>query len=74
MRSTMDEEVIGHIRERLATMRTIIGMAHDPQMIQMLQEMVEQAETDLQKLEADSAEPAQQLSVQPVDPGPKPQL
>jgi hypothetical protein len=68
----MHDEVIAHIRERVATVRKIIAMAHDPRMIEMLEAMVDQAEADIRKLEAESGEAMQQQSVQPVDPGPKP--
>src|SRR5690349_8556562 len=40
----MHDDVIAHIRERVATMRKISGMAHDPRMIEMLDGMIEQAE------------------------------
>lgn len=73
MLDDMNDEVIAHIRERMATFRKIIGMAHDPRMIEMLEAMLVQAEVDIRKLEAESGEAEQQLSVQPIDPGPKPQ-
>jgi predicted nucleic acid-binding Zn-ribbon protein len=72
MPGDMHDEVIAHIRERVATVRKIIAMAHDPRMIEMLEAMVDQAEADIRKLEAESGEAMQQQSVQPVDPGPKP--
>jgi predicted nucleic acid-binding Zn-ribbon protein len=72
MPGDMHDEVIAHIRERVATIRKIIAMAHDPRMIEMLEAMVDQAEADIRKLEAESGEAMQQQSVQPVDPGPKP--
>jgi predicted nucleic acid-binding Zn-ribbon protein len=73
MRDGMNEEVIGHIRERMATLRKIMGMAHDPRMIEMLEAMLVQAEDDIRKLEADSADAAQPQPAPPADPGPTPQ-
>jgi hypothetical protein len=70
----MQDDVIAHIRERIATMRKISAMAHDPRMIEMLQDMVSQAEADIRKLEGESAGTEQQLPAQPADPGPKPLL
>ena len=55
-------------------MRKIGAMAHDPRMIEMLDTMIEQAEADIRRLEADSADPVQQqLPAQPAGLGPKPQ-
>ena len=73
MLDAMNEEVIAHIRERMATVRKIIRMAHDPRMIEMLEAMLVQAEEDLRKLEADPAEEAPPQPAPPGDPGPTPQ-
>ena len=69
----MNDEVIAHMRGRMATVRKIIGMAHDPRMIEMLEAMLAQAEEDIRKLEAESEETVQQQPAQQVDPGPTPQ-
>jgi predicted nucleic acid-binding Zn-ribbon protein len=69
----MHDDVIAHIRERVATMRKISGMAHDPRMIEMLDGMIEQAEADIRRLEAESADAVRQLPAQPAGPGPRPQ-
>jgi predicted nucleic acid-binding Zn-ribbon protein len=66
----MNEEVIAHIRERMATVRKIISMAHDPRMIEMLEAMLAQAEEDIRRLEADSAQEAQSRPVPRGEPGP----
>jgi hypothetical protein len=71
MLDDMHDEVIAHMRQRVATVRKIIAMAHDLRMIEMLEAMVMQAEADIRKLEPDSGEGPQQLSVQPTDHGPK---
>ena len=69
----MHDDVIAHIRERVATMRKISGMAHDPRMIELLHTMIAQAEADIRRLEAESADPVQQVPGQPADPDPKAQ-
>jgi hypothetical protein len=66
----MHDDVIAHIRERIATMRRISGMAHDPRMIET---MVRQAEADIRKLEADSSETPKELPAQRAGPDPTPQ-
>jgi hypothetical protein len=48
----MDEEVIAHIRDRVRRVRRIAAMAHDPEMIAMLNALAEEGEADLRKLEA----------------------
>jgi hypothetical protein len=69
----MHDDVIAHIRERIATMRRIGGMAHDPRMIEMLETMVRQAEADIRKLEADSSETPKEPPAQRAGPDPTPQ-
>lgn len=49
----MNEEVIAHMRGRIERVRRIIELAHDPRMIAMLDEMIEEAETDIKKLQAE---------------------
>jgi hypothetical protein len=74
MLSAMHDDVIAHIRERVATMRKVSAMAHDPRMVEMLDTMIEQAEADIRRLEAESADSVQQqLPAQPAGLGPKPQ-
>lgn len=48
----MDELLIAKMRSRIERTRRIILMAHDPRMVRMLEDMVEQAEADLKKAEA----------------------
>src|SRR5690348_2998829 len=69
----MNDEVIAHIRERMATVRKIIRMAHDPRMIEMLEAMLVQAEEDIRRLEAESAEAQLQQPARQADHGPTPQ-
>ena len=53
----MHEEVIAHIRGRIKRIRRIIELAHDPEMIASLKDMVGEAEEDVRKLEADERKP-----------------
>ena len=47
-----DDELIAHIRDRIHRLRKIAGLAHDPEMIQMLLKLAEDSEADLARLEA----------------------
>lgn len=47
-----DVEVIAHIQDRIRRVRKIAGLAHDPEMIQMLLKLAEEGEADLARLEA----------------------
>jgi predicted nucleic acid-binding Zn-ribbon protein len=49
----MHEEVIAHMRGRIQRMRKVISLAHDPRMIEMLEQMIEEAEGDIRRLEMD---------------------
>ena len=49
----MNYEVIANIRRRIEGMRKIIGLAHDPRMIEMLEKMIVEAEADIRRLEAE---------------------
>jgi hypothetical protein len=60
----MHDDVVAHIRERVATMRKIIAMAHDPEMIAMVEGMIAQAEADISRLEAEKA-------AAPIEHGPQ---
>lgn len=48
----MNEEVIAHMRGRIARVRKVLELAHDPQMIAMLSEMIVEVEADIKRLEA----------------------
>lgn len=47
-----DDEVIAHIRDRVRRIRKIAGLAHDPEMIEMLLKLADEGEGDIAKLEA----------------------
>lgn len=49
----MHEEVIAHMRQRIKSVRRIIELAHDPEMIALLSKMIVEAESDIQRLEAE---------------------
>ncbi len=51
----MDDEILSHMKERVRQIRRIIELAHDPEMIAILQKVVESGEADIAKLEAEQA-------------------
>jgi hypothetical protein len=57
----MHEELIAHMRARIREVRKIMSLAHDAEMIGMLQKIVDEAEVDIARLEAEQAggDPAQ---------------
>ena len=50
----MNEVVIARMRDRIARARRVIELAHDREMIAMLENMIREAETDIAMLEAES--------------------
>lgn len=60
----MSEEVIAHMRGRIARMRKVIERAHDPVMIQLIEDMIKEAEGDIRKLEGEP--PTQTIDVPPT--------
>lgn len=48
----MNEELIARMRDRIRRTRRVIGLAHNTEMIRLLQEMVEEAEDDIRGLES----------------------
>lgn len=52
----MQDEVIARMRDRIRRVRRIIEMAHDPEMIALLEEMVREAEADIAKMDAEHIE------------------
>jgi hypothetical protein len=50
----MDEEVIARMRGRISRARRVIEMAHNPEMIALLRELIEEAEADIRRMEADA--------------------
>ena len=63
----MSEEVIAHIRDRIARMRKVMERAHDPVMIQMIKDMIKEAESDIRRLESEP--PTQTIDVPPAPNG-----
>ena len=47
----MNEEVIARMRGRIQRLRKVIGLAHDPRMVEILEHMIEEAEADIRTLE-----------------------
>jgi hypothetical protein len=56
MGAFMADEVIAHMRDRIARTRRIIDMAHDPRMIQMLEDLIAEAEVDIKRLEGEQSD------------------
>lgn len=56
MGSAMDDDVLAHMRARVAQIRKVLALAHDPRMIEVLQQVIESGEADIARLEADRAE------------------
>ena len=54
-RACMNDEVIAHMRGRIQRLRKVIGLAHDPRMIEILEQMIEEAERDIRTLEEAAA-------------------
>ena len=49
----MDFELIAHMKERMRQVRRIAELAHDPEMIAILEKIIESGEADIAKLEAE---------------------
>jgi hypothetical protein len=56
MLALMNDELIAHMKARVAQVRKIAAMAHDPKMIEMLRRLAEDGEADIRKLEAERGE------------------
>jgi hypothetical protein len=49
----MNDEVIARMRGRIQRAQKAIEMAHDPEMIALLERLIEEAEADIRILEAE---------------------
>jgi hypothetical protein len=49
----MDEELIAHMRARVRQLQKVIQLAHDPRMIEVLQQVIDSGEADIKRLEAE---------------------
>ena len=47
----MPVDVIAHMRERVKRARSVIELAHDPEMIALLSQLIVEAEADISRLE-----------------------
>jgi hypothetical protein len=52
----MDDELIGHMRERVEQLRKVLALAHDQRMIDIIQKVIDDGEIDIAKLEAEREE------------------
>ena len=57
----MSEELIAHMRDRIQRVRKVIQLAHEPEMIAMLETMVKEAEADVARLEAEASAPVMHI-------------
>jgi hypothetical protein len=58
----MDHEVLVHMRARVEQIRKVMALAHDPRMIEVLQQVIDSGEADIAKLEAArDQQPAQEI-------------
>jgi hypothetical protein len=51
--AAMHDDVIAHMRDRIARMRKIMALAHDQVMIAIIAQMIAEAEVDIERLEAE---------------------
>ena len=58
----MDNDIIAHMKERIRQVRRIVELAHDPEMIAILNEIIASGEADIARLEAEGGE---QIAHQP---------
>ena len=55
----MSEEVIANMRDRIERMRKVMRLAHDPRMIELIEQMIAEAERDIAKLETEQTQEQQ---------------
>jgi predicted nucleic acid-binding Zn-ribbon protein len=48
-----DDELLGHMRERIRQLRKVMDLAHDPRMIEALQQVIATGEADIKRIEAE---------------------
>jgi|KBSMisStaDraftv2_1062788.scaffolds.fasta_scaffold869676_3 hypothetical protein len=53
----MDAAYIDRMKGRLANMRRVAAMAHDPRIIEIVTATADELEEDIHKLEAEASEP-----------------
>ena len=54
----MYDEVVAHMRDRVAQLRKVVAIAHDPRIIEIIERMIEEAEVDIRQLEVGEAKQA----------------
>jgi len=64
MGAATDNDVIARTRDRISRARRVIELAHDPEMIAFLEQMIEEAESDIRRME--EATPAISLEIKPT--------
>ncbi len=56
----MNDQVIAHMRARVDQIRKVLALAHDPRMIEILQQVIDSGEADIRKLEAECGQAPKQ--------------
>jgi hypothetical protein len=46
----MDEQLILNMRDRISRARRAVELAHDAEMVQLLEQMIEEAEADIRRI------------------------
>lgn len=49
----MSDEVIANMKERVVRVRRVVELAHDPEMIAVLEALIKEAEVDIERLEVE---------------------
>jgi hypothetical protein len=49
----MDDELLAHMKERIRQVRRIVELAHDPEMIAILKQVIASGEADIARIEAE---------------------
>jgi hypothetical protein len=47
------KDLLEHMRGRIAQLRKVMALAHDPRMIEMIQAIIDEGEADIARLEAE---------------------
>ena len=54
----MNNEILAHMRDRVRRTRRLIELAHNREMIAILEQMIREAEADIRRLETQTRDPA----------------
>jgi len=65
----MPVDVIAHMRERVKRARSVIELAHDPEMIALLSQLIVEAEADIRRLEDEQRASTPTIDLPPAQQG-----